>query len=170
MLKAYGIYKKCISIMNKALDVITIFLMLAMVAVAFYQVIMREVFENPPMWGEQIAVLLMVWFVFLGIVLGLEEDLHIGITMVVSKLPPKAIYIVEVVVNLLIMVLAVMFVRFGYAHTAFLLRTGAVMPVTGMPNAIYYSVIPITGVLMILVLLGKIAGQLINRKELMENG
>ena len=166
MLQAYDLYKKFITLMNKTLDVIIVILMLAMVAVVFYQVIMRQIFENPPMWGEQISVLLMIWFVFLGIVLGLEENLHIGITMLVSKLPKKAIYFVEIFVNLLIMVLSVLLIRFGSTHFAFLFSTGAVMPVTGLPNAIYYLPVPLTGVLMVLVLLGKIAEQIINRKEL----
>jgi len=166
MLKAYDIYKKMIKAMTKVLDVIIVILMLAMVGVVFYQVIMRQIFENPPMWGEQISVLFMVWFVFLGIVLGLEENLHIGITMFVNMLPKQVIFFVEILVNLLIMGLAGLYIRFGFTHFAFLLRTGAVMPVTNLPNAVYYLPVSLTGTLMILVLLGKLAEQIIKRKEL----
>ncbi|MCL2674268.1 MAG: TRAP transporter small permease [Defluviitaleaceae bacterium] len=166
MLKAYDIYKRIIRAMTKVLDVVIIILMLAMVAVVFYQVIMRQIFANPPMWGEQISVLFMVWFVFLGIVLGLEEDLHIGITMFVNMLPKQLMFPIEIFVNLLIGGLAVLYIRFGFNHFAFLWRTGAVMPVTGLPNAIYYLPVSLTGAMMILVLLGKIAEQIIKRKEL----
>ena len=167
VLNIYNAYKKAIKAMNKALDVIIVILMLSMVGVVIYQVIMRQIFENPPMWGEQIAVLLMIWFVFLGIVLGLEEGLHIGITLLVSRLPKKAAYIVEIIVNVLILVLATLFILFGAEHVATLLRTGAVMPVTGLPNAIFYLPIALTGALMVLVTLGKIAEQIIQRKELL---
>jgi len=167
LLKFYEGYKKFIGAMNKVLDFITIILMLAMVFVVFYQVVMRQFFSNPPMWGEQISVLFMVWFVFLGIVLGLEEGLHIGITMFVSKLPKRAVFVIEIFVDALILILAILFIYFGYAHTTFLWRTGAEMPVTGLPNATYYAGVPLTGVLMCLVILGKIAGQLIGKKELL---
>ena len=166
MLKAYNIYKKIITAMTKTLDIVIIILMLAMVAVVFYQVIMRQIFENPPMWGEQISVLFMVWFVFLGIVLGLEEDLHIGISMFVNLLPKQFMFFIEIFVNLLIGVLAVLYIRFGFNHFSFLWRTGAVMPVTGLPNAVYYLPVSLTGGMMILVLLGKIVEQIIKRKEL----
>jgi len=147
------------------LDVIIIVLMLAMISVVFYQVIMRQIFENPPMWGEQISVLLMIWFVFLGIVLGLEENLHIGITMFVDKLPKKAIFVVEIFVNLFILIAAVVFLYYGSAHVGTLMRTGAVQPITSIPNAVFYAPVPLSGALMILVVLGKLAGQIIKRKE-----
>ena len=165
MTKAYDIYKKAIGGMNKVLDVIIIALMLVMIFVVFYQVIMRQIFENPPMWGEQISVLLMIWFVFLGIVLGLEENLHIGITMFVDKLPKKAIFVVEIIVNLFILVAALIFLYYGSLHVGTLLRTGAVQPITNIPNAVFYAPVPLSGALMILVVLGKLAGQIIKRKE-----
>ena len=166
MQKAYNSYKKFILNMNKGLDVITIILMLAMVGVVFYQVIMRQIFERPPIWGEEISVTFMVWFVFLGIVLGLEEDLHIGITMFVSKLPAKLQFVIEVFVNLLILLLAVLFVVLGYTFTSTMFGFGTSLPATGLPAAIHYAAVPISGALMVLVVLGKLAGQLIQKKEL----
>jgi len=166
LLKLYNSYKKLIGGMGKALDLITILLMLAMVAVVFYQVIMRQIFERPPIWGEEVAVTFMVWFVFLGIVLGLEEDLHIGITMFVDKLPRKVQFAIEILVNLLILALAILLLVYGYQFASRMFGFGTALPATGIPAATHYAVVPITGALMILVTLGKIAGQLINRKEL----
>ena len=168
LLKAYNIYKKGITTMNKGVDVITISLMLAMVGVVFYQVIMRQIFERPPIWGEEISVTFMVWFVFLGIVLGLEENLHIGITMFVAKLPQKVQFVIEVIVNLLILVLSVVLVIFGYSLASRMWGFGTALPATGIPAAVHYAVIPIAGVLMALVILGKIAEQILNRKELLK--
>jgi len=165
-LKIYNYYKKFIGGIGKVLDVITISLMLAMVGVVFYQVIMRQIFERPPIWGEEITVTFMVWFVFLGIVLGLEENLHIGITMFVDRLPKKVQFGIEVFVNLLILVLAILLLVYGYTLASRIFGFGTSLPATGIPAATHYAVVPITGGLMILVTLGKIAGQLINRKEL----
>jgi len=152
--------------MGKAIDVVTVLLMLGMVGVVFYQVIMRQIFERPPIWGEEISVTLMIWFVFLGIVLGFEENLHIGIAMFVSKLPKKAQLVIEVLINVLILVFALILLVYGYALASRMLGFGTALTATGLPVAIHYSVVPIAGALMILVALGKIAGEIINREEL----
>jgi TRAP-type C4-dicarboxylate transport system permease small subunit len=165
LLKAYETYKKGIAGMGKVIDVVTIFLMLAMVGVVFYQVIMRQLFSRPPIWGEEVAVTFMVWFVFLGIVLGLEEGLHIGITMFVSKLPKKAQFVIEVIVNALILLFAIILVIYGALFAYNIFSFGTALTATGMPAAVHYVVVPIAGSLMVLVALGKIAGIFINRKE-----
>ena len=165
MLEVYNYYKKLIAGINKIIDVITVLLMLSMVGVVFYQVIMRQVFERPPIWGEEISVTFMIWFVFLGIVLGLEEDLHIGIAMFVSKLPLKVQFILEVFVNILILVLAGIFVIYGHNLASRMLSFGTQLPATGIPAATHYMVVPIAGAMMILVALGKIAGLIIKGKE-----
>ena len=166
MLKVYNGYKQFIGGIGKVLDVTTVLLMLGMVGVVFYQVIMRQIFERPPIWGEEISVTIMIWFVFLGIVLGLEENLHIGIAMFVSKLPKKAQFVLEVVVNLLILTLSIFLLVYGYILVSNMLNFGTRLPATGMRIAIQYAAAPIAGGLMVLVTLGKIAGQIINRKEL----
>ena len=165
MLKVYETYKKMIVGLGKVIDVVTVFLMLSMVGVVFYQVIMRQIFERPPIWGEEVAVTLMVWFVFLGIVLGIEEGLHIGITMFISKLPKKVQFVIEVIINLLIMLFATLLVVYGYLFASTIFERGRMLPATGVSAGIHYIVVPIAGILMILVLLGKIAGIIINRKE-----
>jgi len=159
------VYKKIIVGMNKVLDALTITAMLAMVGVVFYQVIMRQIFERPPIWGEELSVTFMIWFVFLGIVLGLNENLHIGIAMFVKKLPQKAQYVIEILVNLLIMLHATVLLIFGYMYTANIYAFGNRLTATGLPAAIHYVVTPIAGALMILVLLGKIAEQLMKKED-----
>ena len=165
MQKVLNYYRKFISGMGKTIDVIAILLMLAMVGVVFYQVIMRQIFERPPIWGEEISVSLMVWFVFLGIALGLQENLHIGITMFVSKLPKKVQFVLEIFVNLLILIFAVILLVYGYSLASQMFGFGTAMPATGLPAAIHYTVVPISGAMMGLITVGKIAGLIIDGKE-----
>lgn len=164
-MKILSIYKKFINGMNKVLDVMTVTFMMAMVGVVFYQVIMRQIFERPPIWGEEMSVTFMIWFVFLGIILGLHENLHIGITMFVKKLPKKAQFAIEILVNLLIMVYAIILLVYGYIYASNIFAFGNRLTATGLPAAIHYIVVPIAGVLLILVLIGKIAEHVSNRKE-----
>ena len=167
MQKAYNAYKTFIKGICKVLDVITIALMLAMLGVVSYQVVMRQFFNRPPVWGEEVAVTLMIQFVFLGIVLGLEENIHIGIALLVKRLPKKGVFVVEIIINVLLFVLSALFIRFGYIHASRILAFGTRLTATQLPAAIHYAVVPIAGILMCLVVVGKLAGIFINRREML---
>ena len=163
MLRIINRYKSFINIINSALDFISVLLMLSMCFIVTYQVVMRYVFSNTPSWTEEVALIMVCWFVYLGAVIGLKEDLHIGIEMFVSKLPKKVLFAVEVVDNLLILGLSALFMNFGFS-LAWFVRNNS-LPATGLSVAVYYYVIGIAGILMTLVVLGKIAEQLIKRRE-----
>ena len=167
MLGAYKGYAKIIELINKALDLICIILMLAMVAVVFYQVIMRQIFENPPAWSEEVSLIMMCWFVYLGIAIGLKENLHIGITMLVSRLPKKVAFVLEIIVGLLILTLSVLFFHFGNSLANFVRANS--LPATGASVSIFYFAVAASGILMILIVLFKIAELIVNRKEYFTN-
>ena len=156
-------YKKFINHLNNILEVIGIAMMLTMVFVIFYQVLMRYVFGSSPKWSEEFAMLLVQWFVFLGIVIGIKEDFHIKITMFVNKLSPKTLFIVEVIDNVLMLVFSILLLYNGFL-LAYYLRNN-ILPGTGFSVGIQYVTVGIAGTLMTLVILGQIAEQIINRKE-----
>ena len=167
MQNAYNAYKKFIKGICKVLDVITITLMLGMLGVVSYQVVMRNIFNRPPVWGEEVAITLMIQFVFLGVVLGMEEDIHIGIALLVKRLPKKGMFVVEIIINALLLVLSALFIRFGYVHASRMWGFGTRLTATQLPAAIHYAVVPIAGILMCLVVVGKLAGIIINRREML---
>jgi len=164
MLKVYNGYAKFLGGINKVLDVVCIALMLTKVAAVFYQVIMRQIFDNAPAWSEESALIMMAWFVYLGIVIGVKEGLHIGITMLVNRLPKIAQFVIEIIVNLLILTLAVLLFHFGYSLATFVMANS--LPATGLSVSIFYFPVAIAGLLMILMVLGKVAEQfVITRRE-----
>jgi len=167
MLRAYNAYAKFIDILCKVLDYICIILMLAMVGVVFYQVIMRQIFDNAPAWSEEVALIMKAWFVYLGIAIGLKENLHIGIGMIVDRLPRKVAFVVELIVSGLILVLSVLFYHFGSALANFVRAN--TLPATGTSVSVFYFAIVTSGLLMILIVLLRIAGQIVNRKEFLNN-
>ena len=58
-----------------------------MVAVVGAQVALRYGFNSSLDWADEIARLTFVWSIFLAIALGIKTGSHIGIEMVVAKLP-----------------------------------------------------------------------------------
>ncbi|MEO6408863.1 MAG: TRAP transporter small permease [Burkholderiaceae bacterium] len=60
----------------------------AMVGVVSAQVALRYGFNRSIDWADEVARLAFVWSIFLAIPLGVRQGAHIGIDIVVNKLPP----------------------------------------------------------------------------------
>ena len=78
----------------RALDTLVTGLLLAavtvMVGVVSAQVLLRYGFNRSIDWADEIGRLAFVWSIFLAIPLGVRNGAHIGIDIVVDKLPPVA--------------------------------------------------------------------------------
>lgn len=62
-------------------------LLVLMVLVVCYTVFTRYFLSFTPSWGEESALLCMVWFGFLSIALGVRDDLHLSITILDKVIP-----------------------------------------------------------------------------------
>ncbi len=60
----------------------------AMVGVVSAQVALRYGFNRSIDWADELARLAFVWSIFLAVPLGVRQGAHIGIDIVVAKLPP----------------------------------------------------------------------------------
>jgi TRAP-type C4-dicarboxylate transport system permease small subunit len=66
------------------------------VVITFAQVVFRYVIGYSLYWSEELARYLFVWVSFLGSVVALERGVHIGMDVVIAKLPPGPRRYVEV--------------------------------------------------------------------------
>jgi TRAP-type transport system small permease protein len=62
-------------------------LMAVMCTVVFAQVVLRYVFNSSIDWADEVSRLAFVWTVFLAIPLAIREQLHIGMEILVVRLP-----------------------------------------------------------------------------------
>ena len=58
-----------------------------MVVVVFAQVVMRYVFNGSLDWADEVSRLAFVWTIFLAIPLGIRDGTHVGIELLVVRLP-----------------------------------------------------------------------------------
>ncbi len=73
---------------RKLLAAFCMLMLFMMVLFTVYTVIMRYVFENPPVWGDLLTVLSNIWLVFIALVLTVREKEHIALNLIYSRLPP----------------------------------------------------------------------------------
>ncbi|MET0585640.1 MAG: TRAP transporter small permease [Candidatus Binatia bacterium] len=130
-------------------------LLVLMVALVCFGVFFRYVLGASLAWYDEFASYLLVWLTFYGAVAASYHHRHIGFETVVNRFMPNTRRIVEVVAELF--VLAFHFVLFYYGWL--------LMQKMGDETAIslpwikmgwVYSVLPITGGLMLLISLGRL--------------
>lgn len=105
--------KKIYDIIFNIVEAAAVIFMSGMVIVAVYSVFMRYVMNSAPRWGDEIALLCMVWFGFLSAAVALKEDRHIRINFWNLFLPPKVHKILEIVVHLIGLVTACVFFKYS---------------------------------------------------------
>ncbi len=93
-------------------------LLLLMVVFAVYNVVMRYVFEDPPVWGDLLTVLSNIWLVFLALALTVRDKDHIALDLIYSWLPVKLAFIIQQFWTLIIFCLGIVMIIYGMEAVA----------------------------------------------------
>jgi len=73
---------------EKALDALTVVLFSLMFIVIIGQIVLRYVFNAPLVWTDEAAAYFFVWVAFLGWTMATRKRIHIGIAVVIDRMPP----------------------------------------------------------------------------------
>ena len=87
--------------------------LLLMVVFAVYNVVMRYVFEDPPVWGDLLTVLSNIWLVFLALALTVRDKDHIALDLIYAWLPLKAAFAIRQFWTLIIFGLGIVMIVYG---------------------------------------------------------
>lgn len=131
-----------------------LFIMFAlMVIVVFANVIIRFVFNSSFPESDEIARYSFIWTIFLGAVLALDKDEHIGVDMVVKALPKKAHKWVMLAANILLIIFSVICGIYGFILCWN--NMGWPSPATKIPYGLVGIIMPISFFAMIYVIIRK---------------
>jgi len=143
-------------------------LLLLMVAFTVYSVVMRYVFENPPVWGDLLTVLSNIWLVFFALALTVRDKDHIALDLIYSWLPLKVSFAVQQFWSLVICGLGLVMIIYGMEAVStmggkywemwyFAWEDGGfVFKPNYMPKKYAISIVPISGVLVSIAALASI--------------
>lgn len=99
---------------RKSLSAFCVTMLFLMVSFTVYTVIMRYVFEDPPVWGDLLTVLSNIWFVFIALALTVREKEHIALNLIYSRLPTKAGFAIQQFWTLVILFLGLVICIYGW--------------------------------------------------------
>ena len=153
---------------KKTLTAFCAVLLLAMVVFTVYSVVMRYVFENPPVWGDLLTVLSNIWLVFLALALTVRDRDHIALDLIYSWLPLKVAFAIQQFWSVVIFGLGLVMIIYGIEAVTtmggkywemwyFAWEDGQfVFKPNYMPKKYAISIVPISGLLVSIAALASI--------------
>ena len=138
---------KLVEGINKVVHIILIALMVVLVISVFCQITFRF-FDHSIAWTEELARYSMIWMTFLGAAYALATRAHIGMELLVDRSQGMMKQIFIVVAAVVCLVFFVMMVVNGFELSMRVMsQPSAVLQI---PMGIVYSVIPVSGFILIL--------------------
>lgn len=137
---------------EKGLDIamssIMSFVMLVLLVFGTYQIFTRWILNNPSTFTEEMLRYLLVWAGMIGAAYCFFHDQHVKLTLVTSKLKGKALLIVTVFTEIIVII----FVAYVYIYGGYLLASKNAKQLTAvlrLPMNLIYGCLPVSGVLVI---------------------
>jgi len=119
--------------------------LILMTAIIAWQVFARYVLNSSPTWGEQSALLLMIWFVMFAAAAGVREGFHIRIAVVTDNLPEKPRRLVRMFAHAIVGLFGLAMLWWGVELVREVWQH--VIPTLGVSRGFAYVPIPIAGFL-----------------------
>lgn len=127
-----------------------VFLMGLMLVNVVWQVFSRYILSSPSTFSGELARYLLIWVSLLGAAYISGKKMHLSITLLPNKLTPGARRLLYIIINLLIIAFGLLVMTIGgmrLVYITFILDQTS--PALQVPLAYVYSVIPVSGLLII---------------------
>ena len=140
--------RKLANWLNNITEKLGIVFLVIMLLIVSMQVITRLTVKTTPRWAEEVSLVLMVWFSFIGIAIGIKEKIHIAITFLTDILPGRIRRVVLTIDELLVMFYGASVFWFG-TRLVYATRTST-LPATQWPAFTPYLILPFAGAVIVL--------------------
>ncbi|QHJ01425.1 TRAP transporter small permease subunit [Xylophilus rhododendri] len=117
------------------------------VAIVFFQVFGRYVLNSSPTWTESLALVLVLYITLIGAAVGVRDAGHIGMESLLVLVPEKIRNRIELLIHALVILFGAAMVWNGsvLGHSV----ASYLIPNLGLPEAVRYLPLVISGVLII---------------------
>ncbi|PRY97798.1 TRAP transporter small permease [Marinilabilia salmonicolor] len=135
---------------DKILEVFLVILTSALVLDVVWQVASRYLLSNPSSFTDELAVFLLIWVGMAGAAYVKGKNEHLAIDILPDKLQPKNKNKLLVFINFMIIIFSLSIMVIGgvwLVYTRF--QMGQVSSALQVPLGFVYSIVPISGLLMI---------------------
>lgn len=140
-----------INTINKITERVLVGVFFIMTISVVWQVLTRYLFNVSTSFTEELARFCLMWLAILGAAYITGKREHIAIDYFANKLSPKGQKVLDYGIELLILIFAVIVLIIGGGYLMYItLYMEQNSPALQVPLGLVYSVIPLSGVLMII--------------------
>ena len=150
------IIAKTVRIIDKIIESISMVLLVLTIVVTAYQVVMRFVFNNPTSWSEEVTLLLLIWFGYIGVAMGVGRNYHITIESVTQRFPQKIQDYLQKFSDILICIFGGLMVQKGLELMK--IAKVQVLPATQLNKSIMYLSLVVSGMLLVMYTVARLLG------------
>jgi TRAP-type C4-dicarboxylate transport system permease small subunit len=152
-------HKMFFNCLNKAIEVLTVFILGVITAMVSVEVVLRYGFGGSLFITEEFTRYALVWMVFLACSLAVADNSHIRVEFLVNFFKGKMRALVNLVAQLLFIVFLVFLIVEGMIALPF--QVNQIIPTLNISMFWFYLAMPVGGALMILNLLPQIWGNVL---------
>ena len=135
---------------NKYLGYFLIFLMAMMLIDVLWGVFTRYALGNQASWTEELARFLLIWISILGAAYASGQKMHLSIDLLRPRLTEKGRERLSVFINFMIIFFAIAVLLVGGGRLIYITNVlEQLSPALRLPMSLVYSVLPISGLLII---------------------
>lgn len=154
---------KVINKISKITTSIASIMLFIMLVLTFTQVIFRYVFNSPIMWAEQVTLIMLIWFGYMVISVGINEQNHIALESIYLKLNKNIQKVLDCIRHILMIGFSVLMVHYGILLVD--LAKSQYFPASHISRGFLYAVLIFSGVLMTIYSMTHLAKLFIDYKE-----
>lgn len=149
-----GLMNKIFNLSENILTYIAMMFLIIMVFIVSVTVCTRYIFNFTFRWSDEIALLMMIWFGFIGIALGVKSSIHLSIEFFMSLLPDKYQNVIYGIENILVGIFGWFMLTNGL--TLYNSTKATKLPATMWSRGLLYIMIPISGAFVLIYSIGKL--------------
>lgn len=120
--------------------------LLTMLFVAFFQVVMRNIYDIGYVWADILVRILVLWVGLLGAAIATSEARHLTIDVITKFLPPRFAQTIRVTTWLFALTICVLLARAAMMYME-MQKQGGEETIFGIPSYLTEIIIPIAFVL-----------------------
>lgn len=122
----------------RLLTLVMVLMLALMVVLVFGNVVLRYGFNLGITVSEEVSRWLFVWLTFLGAIVAMREHGHLGVDMLVKRLPPLGKKACLIASQLLMLYATWLFLQGSWEQTT--INVGVTAPASGLSVALFYGV------------------------------
>lgn len=135
-------------VIDKIIEILCTVIMGYMVLAVCWQVITRFILKNPSTLTEEILRYLLVWTTMVGGAYAYGRRKHLSINMLTKKLPHKQQKMLDIIIQVIVIVFAVVVMIMGGFHLVGT-TSNQISAALHLPMPYVYASIPVGGILII---------------------